>query len=262
MAAPIKPPRRKRSENLYVQRMRRLYDATLRCARALRGRDAAVLGTEIPALLDLRSGDRVVTSRITAAMRLLAGAEPDRRAKRPQKRNGPDSIGTQLGVALGLAVEAREQRSKTLVAVFAEQYSAAAWRSAFAVAAENKLPMLLFLVSGDRSLDAAVRDAYDAGIASMAVDATDAIAVYRVCQEAQARARIGDGPAFIACSMAAGSARHNPVEFLTRFFRQHQYAVDDWKRQLASGNGTSASRGRKARTTAAANVPIHILTMR
>jgi len=249
-------PRRKRSENLDLERMRRLYHAMLRCSRATRNSTARMrLGTEVPALLDLRGGDLLVTSEITPAIQLLAGGRQPLHVRLTP--TSASSLPVQLGVASGIAFRARAERSKALVTVFANAADRASWRESLRVAAEHKLPALFFLFSS-AGVEQLVADAQAAGVASMMVDASDSVAVYRICQEAQVRARMGDGPAFIAAYAPRSSARTNPLQTLAAFLREHKYPVDEWE---TGSSRRSVSRRRPARGRAATTLPFHVITI-
>lgn len=259
-------PRRKRSENLDLQRMRRLYEAMLRCSRSGRAPAArARLGTEVPALLELRGGDIVVLSRVTPATQLLAGAQPARVVA--NGRGASDSVlAVQLGLASGIALRAREEKRRVLVAVFAEIAGRDVWRDALTLASERKLPLLFFLFSRGPGLETLIADANAAGVASMIVDAADSVAVYRVCQEAQLRARMGDGPAFVIAHLPHGSVRPDPLGFLRTFLQEHKYPVDEWQSALSQRsrrNSGAKSRGRKRGSKSQRlDFPVHVITLR
>jgi hypothetical protein len=263
MTPPKTRPRRKRSENLDLQRMRRLYEALLRCSRATRDlATRARLGTEVPALLEMRGGDVLVLSRVTATMRLLAGATAPSSA---QSNRSSSALAVQLGLASGIALRARQESRRALVAVFAETSDRDAWRDALLLASARKLPLLLFLFARGSGLERLLADANAAGVASMIVDAADSVAVYRVCQEAQLRARMGDGPAFIIGHLPTSSARPDPLASLTTFLREHAYPVDEWQavasRRIRRSSGKS--RGKKRRAKAGTiDVPFHVITLR
>ena len=247
-------PRRKRTENLDLHRMRRLYLSMLRCSRATGNRVArSRLGTEVPALLDLRRGDLVVTTQMTPAVQLLAGGRMPRRGS---SASSSGSLPVQLGIAAGIALRARGEGRKALVTLFADGADGAAWRDSLGFAAAHKLPALFFLFSRNSALDQLVADANAASVASMVVDASDAVAVYRVCQEAQVRARMGDGPAFVAAYLPRNPARTNPLHALASFLREHKYPVDDWKTPKPRRGATRGRRGDGP------DSPFHVITVR
>jgi hypothetical protein len=268
MPKPKPAPRRKRSENLDIQRMRRLYDAMQRCSRAARNvTTRAALGTQVPALLELRGGDVLVLSRMNSTIDLLTGTQPQKRL-RPTRRSFASSstLAVQLGVASGIALRAREERRRAVVAVFAEASDRDAWRPALQVASARKLPMMFFLLSRARAPERLLADANAAGVASMLVDAADSVAVYRVCQEAQLRARMGDGPAFIVGYLPRSSARPDPLGSLVAFLREHKYPLDDWQAAISRRGSRRPARKRRAAKTRRRqpriDLPFEIITLR
>jgi hypothetical protein len=265
MTPPKTRPRRKRSENLDLQRMRRLYEAMFRSSRATRDAIArARLGTEVPALLELRGGDVLVLSRVTSTMRLLAGALPSLSSNHTRLKASASALAVQLGLASGIALRARHESRRALVAVFAEVADRNAWQDALRLASAHKLPLLFFLFARGAGLDRLLADANAAGVASMIVDAADSVAVYRVCQEAEVRARMGDGPAFIIGHLPTASARPDPLASLTTFLREHAYPVDEWEAAASRRARRTSGKTRKKRSTKAAgsDLPYHVITLR
>lgn len=264
-AKPAKP-KRKRSENLDLQRMRRLYEAMLRCSRATRDAVArARLGTEVPALLELRGGDVLVLSHVSSTMRLLAAAEAQRRAPTARSNGTASALAVQLGLASGIALRARQERRRAIVAVFAEGPDRNAWRDALRLASQGRLPLLFFLLSRSPRLERLVADANAAGVAAMIVDAADSVAIYRVCQEAQLRARMGDGPAFIVGCLPRASARPDPLASLHTFLREHAYPVDEWHEAFSRRARRTAGQRRVGKSRAKASameLPFHVITLR
>ena len=258
-------PRRKRSENLDLQRMRRLYEAMTRGSLASRNASArARLGTEVPALLEMRGGDIVVISRVTPAMQLLGGAQAPR--KNSGKPAAASTLAVQLGLASGIALRARDDGRRALVAVFAEIADRGAWRDALTLASERKLPLLFFLFSRGPGLETLLADANAAGVASMLVDASDSVAVYRVCQEAQLRARMGDGPAFVIAHLPHASVRPDPLGALRAFLAEHKYPLDEWQSaasRRARRRPLTKSRSRKRRKKSPRlDFPVHVITLK
>ena len=261
---PPKParPRRKRSENLDAQRMHRLYEAVIRCSRATRDRaDRARLGAEVPAILDLKGGDVLVTVRVTPSLRLIGSAEEPHTLRAKTRRS---TLPVQLGVAAGIALRGCDERRRALVTVFAEDADRDAWRDALLLASRRKLPLIFFLFSRDAGLDRLLADANQAGVASMIVDAADSVAVYRVCQEAQLRARMGDGPAFIIAHLPTPSSRPDPLASLTAFLRQHKYPVDDWDSAISRRLRRATAKRGKAKSRAKTpklDLPLHVIRL-
>jgi hypothetical protein len=212
----------------------------------------------------MRGGDVLVLSRVTSTMRLLADATATPTARTARANGSASALAVQLGLASGIALRARQESRRALVAVFAEVSDRDAWRDALLLASTRKLPLLFFLFARGSGLERLLADANATGVASMIVDATDSVAVYRVCQEAQLRARMGDGPAFIIGHLPGGSARPDPLASLTAFLREHAYPVDDWKATASrrARRSSGKSRRNKRRTKATINHPFHVITLR
>lgn len=120
-------------------------------------------------------------------------------------------IWSALGIALSLKTQHAYERAKTktnadggVVVVYARpgEISPLIWRKALAFAAEQLLPVLFVVLPSVRAkanAGAMCAVAHRSGIPGMAVDAGDAVALYRVAQEAIGRARIGGGAALMEC---------------------------------------------------------------
>lgn len=124
-----------------------------------------------------------------------------------------------MGIALALKARHTHGRVETsadaarrngVVVVYARpgEGSPALWRKVLAFAAEHLLPALFVVLPATQrrgvNAKATTPGAMSAvshrhGVPGMAVDANDAVALYRVAQEAIARARIGGGAALMEC---------------------------------------------------------------
>jgi TPP-dependent pyruvate/acetoin dehydrogenase alpha subunit len=69
------------------------------------------------------------------------------------------------------------------------------------------------------------------GIPRIAVDGSDVVAIYRVCQEALRRAREGTGPTVVDCHFMGSS---DPVAFMESFLNRYGMWSPAWKQQLLS----------------------------
>jgi hypothetical protein len=126
---------------------------------------------------------------------------------------------TAMGIALALKAQHAHGRAETnadaarrdgVVVVYARpgEGSPALWRQVLAFAAEHLLPVLFVVLRTVQRQGANAKAtrpgamsavAHRHGVPGMAVDADDAVALYRVAQEAIARARIGGGAALMEC---------------------------------------------------------------
>jgi TPP-dependent pyruvate/acetoin dehydrogenase alpha subunit len=123
-----------------------------------------------------------------------------------------DSI-ERLYLSLGAALAIKRHNPSRIVVVFTEidEIKASAWKKVLHVAAREELPML-FVVLPRSSSKASVKAsrkvasfdlsnrATKAGVPGIPVDASDAVALYRVVQESIGRARAGGGPALMECT--------------------------------------------------------------
>ncbi|HEU5457705.1 MAG TPA: thiamine pyrophosphate-dependent enzyme [Terracidiphilus sp.] len=188
------------------------------------GREAVYAG----ALVGLEAQDVLIASPRDAAAGILRGASPaDLFApfapKKPERRKDPCSPPesgalpvastpeAQLHLANGAALALKPHADKALAVALGELGAAAdeAWKQALAFAAAETLPVLFvcFLrarkaadfVAAEARFNELHAMARTVQVPAIAVDASDAIAVYRVASESIARARMRRGPTLIAC---------------------------------------------------------------
>jgi TPP-dependent pyruvate/acetoin dehydrogenase alpha subunit len=125
------------------------------------------------------------------------------------------------------------------------ELTAARWRKALTFAAEQELPVVFVVlpaarVRGGNASSAAkaggVRAlAQGCGVPGIAVDADDAVAIYRVAQESIGRARAGGGAALMECvpfaiegAAAKRTAANDAVAGLERYLVQRGVATKAW----------------------------------
>jgi TPP-dependent pyruvate/acetoin dehydrogenase alpha subunit len=206
-------------------------------ARAKRGGGTGARGLEaclVSTSVDLGPHDLVSDTLDGGAMEFLRGATAER-VLRPEERArkrglradcgaaarlpGAPGIQERMWAALGAAaalkaetaqekvdaeLEARRQAGVAVVYARGGEVSTALWRKVLAFAATEELPVLFVVLPALREARGAKAGGTSAialqhGIPGMAVDADDAVAIYRVAQEAIGRARIGGGAALIEC---------------------------------------------------------------
>jgi len=122
---------------------------------------------------------------------------------------GPSTLAARMNVSNGVALAYKMQKKPNVVMVFSGDDATAlsSWRESVAFAVARKLPVVHVVQDdlGDEtvaSLPHAVAKDSDFStdaIPRLIVDGTDAVAVYRVAQEAIRRARQGHGPVLIEC---------------------------------------------------------------
>lgn len=167
---------------------------------------------------------------------------------------------TAMGIALASKAEHAQERAKAnagaarhggVVVVYARpgECSPALWRKVLAFTEEQLLPVLFVVLPATqrRGADAkATRPgamsavAQRNGIPGMAVDADDAVALYRVAQEAIARARVGGGAALMECVpfLLEGAKRlpqttADAIEELERYMLVRSVATRRWMEREA-----------------------------
>lgn len=213
--------------------LRRMYRYMVQCrafaegaARARRksngGTPASGLeAVEVATMVHLRPGDTIMprgghwTSRRLPegplAM-MMAELFPEQREQIASTVIADESVGAgHAGIATGLALGHKKQNDGSVVVALSDRASLgeAATSEAMAFAGERKLPIIYVvennLWEGMRRANANGSDdemrvrALHYGFPAMPVDGNDAIAVYRVAQEAIARARKNGGPTLIEC---------------------------------------------------------------
>jgi TPP-dependent pyruvate/acetoin dehydrogenase alpha subunit len=126
---------------------------------------------------------------------------------------------------------------------------------AMAFAATQKLPMVCLVESGfDSRLELPGQPsgpyvgADPAFYPNIPVDGSDAVAVYRVTQEAVRRAREGHGPAVIECITSRASATEHlsgkdqtvqhvaqdPLMFMKQYLRRKKLWTDEWSHSMVA----------------------------
>ncbi|HEV2215526.1 MAG TPA: thiamine pyrophosphate-dependent enzyme [Terracidiphilus sp.] len=197
--------------------------AHARRLRAALGREAMYAG----ALVGLEAQDVLFPSPEDAVAGFLRGVsladlfaplapqKPGRRKKSPARAASSQPIAqtpeSQLHLANGAALALKPHADKALAVALGELGTAAdeAWQQALAFAGAHTLPVLFVCYFRARNAveSAAAEARFDrlhdlaqaVQVPAIAVDANDAVAVYRVASESIARARIRRGPTLIAC---------------------------------------------------------------
>lgn len=197
-------------------------------ARARTGRLNSVRGQEavrVSTAIELTSGDLISDSQNGLVMQRIAGVgaaslfrqmdairagEKDKLAKQPRRggaarvlpwvEDAEDRLQMALGAALSLKVLGN---TKIVIAyAYSRGLSDHAWRRILKRASQLDLPIIFVLLPttvsnrGERSMSAR---AVACGVPGFPVDASDAVALYRVAQESIARSRGDGGPILIEC---------------------------------------------------------------
>ena len=220
-------------------RLRQIYRAMVRARTLARALPAGsqTLGLEaclVSTAADLGPGDLVSDALTGGVVDFLRGANL-RSVLRPGKtsKRGPGAnrgaaarlpvalepeqrIWTTPGAAAALQTETARARTEAkaagaaahsagVVLVYAQsgEIRTALWRAALTFAAKHELPVVFVALPAPRTQPAKPGTvgalALGCGVPGIAVDAEDAVAIYRVAQESIGRARAGGGPALIDC---------------------------------------------------------------
>jgi TPP-dependent pyruvate/acetoin dehydrogenase alpha subunit len=185
-----------------------------------RGQEACRVSTAI----ELVPGDLVSDAHVGVGMDLLAGAKVGSLLRRvaaltsgtKQRRGGESSVarqmpwiedaGDRLRMAMGGALFFKTLKHPNIVVAYVRsgEVSGAIWRRVLALAAKLELPVIFVVLPGDagaKDADAGrlCAKARSCGMPGIPVDASDAVALYRVAQESIGRTRGDGGPVLIEC---------------------------------------------------------------
>jgi TPP-dependent pyruvate/acetoin dehydrogenase alpha subunit len=181
--------------------------------------------------IDLEAGDLVSDARVGVAMELLAGARVDSllrhvaalgagttsRAVWNGLVGANDSakqmpwmkeVGDRLRMAMGAALAFKMSKQTNLVVAYALEGEAShrLWREVLPIASALELPVIFVVLPGrpgtkKKSYEAVGLSARsrECGVPGIRVDASDAVALYRVAQESIGRIRGGGGPVLVEC---------------------------------------------------------------
>lgn len=142
----------------------------------------------------------------------------------------------QMERAVGSAMENNRGRDRTAAVIFCGGVDAAAkeLESAMRLARRKKLP-ILFVCWSDVGDGGPAELAQSCGIAGVAVDGNDAVAIYRVATEAIAHARRGSGPTVIDCRPWPVKGRRgasDPIRNMESYLGQKKLLSRKFKAQV------------------------------
>jgi len=212
--------------------LRRLYARMLRARFAGNGRKngfSSLKLAEIGALIDLLPGDAVAPPAGNTAIQAALAAS-----------DGVHTLPPHLGLAAGVALGFKLHPHQNVVVVMTDAgaLDAGSAHEALTSAAAEKLPLVVVVDCSDaRSGLEARAAAY--GIPAIAVDGSDAVAVYRVSREAINRARSGRGPSLLECQAIASDL--DTITRMEHYLEKHGWWTPEWKRQLTSTKHQSLS---------------------
>ena len=233
---------------LNSRKLKQLYSSMLKC-RLIQKRARGVSrafgqeATEAGATMDLLGDDFIALSGREFAFRFMR-REPLQSVftrVRAAESGAPScvleldgSAAERLSMATGVALACKWQKQSQVVVAFAVEYSAGdiSRPQTFEFAGRHKLP-IVYVLQHKHKTAFAKRNAktWDHGMPSIVVDGNDAVAVYRVSQEAIRRAREGHGPALIHCQNIGAD---DPLKFMENYLKQKRLWSDAWKRKITN----------------------------
>jgi TPP-dependent pyruvate/acetoin dehydrogenase alpha subunit len=249
---------------LLAERVQRVYASGKKGAPTVSGFEAALVG----AGAHLHSKDCIALEHNSFVASLIKGTPLHLILARTRKqtgngsgkstsvkRDGKSAAALTMDSVLALAAEMKSQNAVALMFCTHNPAALNFDSVAMSLAAVQKLPLVCLVES---SLDSRVElpnqkssGPYIAADASfyprIPVDGCDAVAVFRVAQEAIRRAREGYGPAVIECLTSRGgrTANHgerasttytaqDPVTFMEQYLRRRDLWSDAWSRAIAA----------------------------
>lgn len=234
-----------------------------------RGQEACRVSTAI----DLQSGDLVSDSQPGVVIDLLFGAKLDSLLERTAAFNAAKKHGTtsfqdtqsvrqlpwvddivdRLKMAMGAALSFKTLKHKNVVVAYVPHGELAKWqwRQVLGLASKLDLPIIFVVLPGlmgeKNNTTNLSSKARSWGLPGIPVDASDAVALYRVAQESLGRTRMDGGPVLIECiaCKAEGSKDTSPLDPLLQmkeFLVSRKVETEAWlqnaedslRRRLAS----------------------------
>jgi acetoin:2,6-dichlorophenolindophenol oxidoreductase subunit alpha len=228
---PLVPNKKLRQMYTAMAEARALDEHIARMQKGVKGRRrmGSTHGQEacrVSIAIDLVAGDLVSDSQAGVVMDLLSGAKIDSLLRRVAEFNSGkvDGVtlardgasarqlpwiedgGNRLRMAMGAALSFKTLKRENVVIVYVRRGELAKWqwRQVLELASELDLPMIFVVLPGvvDKKKDTTTNLSSRArswGLPGIPVDASDAVALYRVAQESLGRTRMGGGPVLIEC---------------------------------------------------------------
>jgi len=236
-----------------------LYQRLLRAQHALRKLDIHNPDTIalVTAAVDLIAGDTLALRQYSVIAELARGAglRSIREAATKKPAPVPPCGDTFFGLACGIAAACKQASHKNVVLIVLGKEKPQSVVRAIATAATYKLPAIFLSINHipprTSRLGPAAYQLH--GVPRIAVESSDAIAIYRVAHEALERARVGYGPAFIDCMRS--SIRVDAVEQL----KTRLATMGDWsERHCREIEHQVAAEARLRRSTLRLELPVHL----
>lgn len=149
-----------------------------------------------------------------------------------------EDVEDRLRMAMGAALSFKTLKRANLVVVYVRhgEVSGGVWRQVLKVAERFELPILFVVLPGsgegkkrDRANTLSAK-ALSCGVPGIPVDASDAVALYRVTQESIGRMRGGGGPVLIECvaSRIEGEEVVDPLVQMRGFLQSRKVCSEAW----------------------------------
>ena len=232
-----------------------------RAADSGRGQEAC----RVAVVQGLAEGDLVAEAQAGPVMALLLGAELRQAlegdglgAALPFVASARDRLHGALGAAM--ALRATKSRGVVVAYVKREEADEKVWKDVLSVASQQNLPMIFVVLpalektgkSSERAIVSKV--AKGCQVPGMAVEASDAIALYRVAQESLGRIRGGGGPVLIECITYHLQGERNgkisdPVVEMREHLLERGAAQKAWIEQAGDRFLASYKQARESRTS-------------
>jgi TPP-dependent pyruvate/acetoin dehydrogenase alpha subunit len=150
----------------------------------------------------------------------------------PAIADGVAEINTAVGIAFTFQRSSCGDRNSNVVLAFTTDASACV--RAARLAEHHRLPILFVYTQPGKKATLSIR-ARRYGIPGMPVDRDDAVAVYRVAQEAIARARSGGGPTLVECMRyTVPQPSQSAIATMERTLKRKGLFTAQWKRTLSA----------------------------
>lgn len=228
---------------------------------SIRGQEACRVSTAI----ELKPGDLISDAEVNVSMGLLFGAPLDSLLRHaasvfttkkdailfheqimakwqlPWMKDVNERLELTLGAALGLKTSSK--RNIVVAYLHPAEMTKELWQQVLKLAATLNLPVILVVLpqrepkkkTGVIDLCAKARSV---GLPGIPVDASDAVALYRVAQESIGRTRAGDGPVLIECIVPPPTRQRNdetddPMIHMEDFLIGREICTEAWLHQAA-----------------------------
>lgn len=147
----------------------------------------------------------------------------------------------QMALGAALALKAQKQSNIVMAYAYASQLPKRFWDKVLALSSQLNLPIIFVLLPEEGGTGEATdicAKARAAGVPGIPVDATDAVALYRVAQESMGRSRGGDGPVLIECIFSGtggqrASKNSDPILHLKSFLIGRKVCTDVWANHVS-----------------------------